>query len=102
QSNPPWSSCGVLLGCELRQGDSRPNQITQQIRTMRNVIHPSAFRVGSIHPVLQTLGPGVYTSTSSLEISSGDLTLDALGNSNAVFIFQMASTLTVTSGRQES
>jgi len=48
----------------------------------------------------QTLGPGVYTSTSSLEISSGDLTLDALGNSNAVFIFQMASTLTVTSGRQ--
>jgi hypothetical protein len=48
----------------------------------------------------QTLSPGVYTSTSSLEISSGDLTLDALGDSSAVFIFQMASTLTVTSGRQ--
>ena len=48
----------------------------------------------------QTLGPGVYTSTSALEISSGDLTLDGLGNSNAVFIFQMASSLTVTSGRQ--
>ena len=37
-------------------------------------------------------------STSSLEISSGDLTLDGKGDGNAVFIFQMASTLTTTSG----
>src|ERR1043166_5940078 len=48
----------------------------------------------------QTLAPGLYKSTSSLEISSGDLTLDALGDPNAIFIFQMASTLTTTSGRQ--
>ena len=48
----------------------------------------------------QTLPPGLYMSTSSLAISSGDLTLDAQGNTNAVFIFQMASTLTTTSGRQ--
>jgi len=48
----------------------------------------------------QTLTPGLYKSTSSLEISSGDLTLDAQGNPDAVFIFQMASTLTTTSGRQ--
>ena len=47
-----------------------------------------------------TLAPGLYKSTSSLEISSGDLTLDAGGNSNAVFIFQISSTLTTTSGRQ--
>ncbi len=47
-----------------------------------------------------TLTPGLYLSTSSLEISSGDLTLDAQGDSNAVFIFQMASTLTTTVGRQ--
>ena len=47
-----------------------------------------------------TLAPGLYKSTSSLEISSGDLTLDAQGNANAVFIFQIASTLTTTSGRQ--
>jgi hypothetical protein len=46
-----------------------------------------------------TLPPGLYKSTSSLEISSGDLTLDAQGDANAVFIFQMASTLTTTSGR---
>jgi hypothetical protein len=48
----------------------------------------------------QTLTPGVYTSTSTLAISSGDLTLDAQGNSEGVFIFQIPSSLTVTSGRQ--
>jgi len=47
-----------------------------------------------------TLAPGLYMSTSSLEISSGDLTLDAKGDSKAIFIFQMASTLTTTVGRQ--
>jgi hypothetical protein len=47
-----------------------------------------------------TLPPGLYKSTSSLSISSSDLTLDAQGDANAVFIFQMASTLTTTSGRK--
>jgi hypothetical protein len=47
-----------------------------------------------------TLAPGLYKSTSGLEVSSGDLTLDGRGNSGAVFIFQMATTLTTTSGRQ--
>lgn len=46
-----------------------------------------------------TLPPGLYKSTSSLSISSGDLTLDAQGDANAVFIFQMASTLTTAAGR---
>jgi hypothetical protein len=48
----------------------------------------------------QTLAPGLYKSTSSLEVTSGDPTLDAQGDEDAVFIFQMASTLTTTSGRQ--
>ena len=47
-----------------------------------------------------TLTPGLYMSTSSLAISSGDLTFDAQGNSDAVFIIQIASSLTTTSGRQ--
>ncbi len=46
----------------------------------------------------QTLAPGLYKSTSSLEISSGDLTL--AGDANAVWIFQMVSTLVTTTGRQ--
>lgn len=47
-----------------------------------------------------TLTPGLYKSTSSLAISSGDLTFDAKGNANAIFIIQIASSLTTTSGRQ--
>src|SRR5205823_125281 len=47
-----------------------------------------------------TLAPGLYKSTSSLEISSGDLTLDAQGDANAVFIFEMASTFVSTTGRK--
>lgn len=47
-----------------------------------------------------TLTPGLYKSTSSLAISSGDLTFDAMGNSNAIFIIQIASTLTTTSDRK--
>jgi len=48
----------------------------------------------------QTLPPGLYKSAASLEISSGDLTLDALGDANAVWIFQMGTTLVTTVGRQ--
>jgi len=47
-----------------------------------------------------TLSPGLYKSTSSLAISSGDLTFDAKGDTNAIFIIQIASSLTTTSGRQ--
>ncbi len=48
----------------------------------------------------QRIYPGLYKSSSSLEITSGDLTLDALGDPNGVFIFQIISTLTTASGRQ--
>jgi len=47
-----------------------------------------------------TLLPGLYTSTSSLEITSGDLTLDAQGDANAIFIFQMPTTFITTVGRK--
>ena len=47
-----------------------------------------------------TLTSGVYRSAASIEIASGDLTLDARGNSNAVFIFQMPSTFTTAASRR--
>jgi hypothetical protein len=47
-----------------------------------------------------TLAPGLYKSGESLEISSGDLTLDAKGDANGAFVFQMGSTLTTTVGRK--
>ena len=45
----------------------------------------------------RTLLTGVYTSSTSQGLS-GDLTLDAEGDPDAVFIFQAGSTLTVGSG----
>jgi Ice-binding-like/Bacterial Ig-like domain len=44
----------------------------------------------------KTLAPGVWKPAGgSLLIQGGDLTLDAKGDANAVFVFQMATTLTV-------
>jgi hypothetical protein len=41
----------------------------------------------------QTFAPGVYTASSSLLLSSGAVTLNAQGDPNAVFIFQVGTTL---------
>jgi hypothetical protein len=44
----------------------------------------------------KTLAPGVYTAgAGSFMIQGGNLTLDAQGDANAVWVFQMATTLTV-------
>jgi uncharacterized protein (TIGR03437 family) len=48
----------------------------------------------------QTFTSGLYNSVSSLSIISGNLTLDAKGDPNAVFIFQMATTFTTAAGSQ--
>lgn len=58
-------------------------------------IVPLAGNLGGL-----TLTPGLYKSSGSLEISSGDLTFDAKGDANAVFILQIASTLTTSPGRK--
>lgn len=64
----------------------------------------AAGRVGAFTPAVGNVGgltftPGLYRSGTSTEISGGgDLTLDAQGDPNAVFIFQIASTLTTSSG----
>ncbi len=46
----------------------------------------------------ETLIPGVYDSASTTFEITGTLTLDAQGDPNAVFIFQMGSTLLATTG----
>ena len=46
--------------------------------------------------------PGVYTASSSLLLSSGSVTLNAQGDPNAVFIFQIGSTLTTGSNTSVS
>ncbi len=52
---------------------------------------PGAGELGGL-----VLAPGTYTAAAgTFGITSGDLTLDAKNNPNAVFIFQMAKSLTV-------
>jgi hypothetical protein len=50
----------------------------------------------------QTFTPGVRTASSSLLLSSGAVTLDAQGDPNAVFIFQVGTTLTTGSNTSVS
>ena len=54
---------------------------------------------GTIEPTNElgnlTLAPGTYTSASFYDITAGPLTLDAQGDINAVWIFQMGTYLTV-------
>jgi len=52
---------------------------------------PGAGQLGGL-----TLAPGTYTSAGDTFLLTGsDLTLDAQGNANAVWVFQMATSLTV-------
>ncbi len=56
-----------------------------------NGTDPGAGQLGGL-----TLTSGVYKSAAgSFQITGSDLTLDGQGNSNAVWVFQMASTLIV-------
>ena len=93
---------GILNGT-LHINDTIANTAKQEItviyndlagRTSTDIVTLSG-NIGGL-----TLTPGLYKSTSSLSISSGDLTFDAKGNTNAIFIIQIASTLTTTSGRK--
>lgn len=93
---------GILTGT-LRINDIISNQAKLDLTTAYNDaagrtstdIVPLAGNIGGL-----TLTPGLYKSTSSLEISSGDVTFDAKGDANAVFIIQIASSLTTTPGRK--
>lgn len=46
-----------------------------------------------------TYTPGLYIAAAALGITTGNLTLDAQGDANAVFIFQIGSTLTTSTSR---
>jgi hypothetical protein len=49
-----------------------------------------------------TIYPGVYKNSSTVGITGGNLTLDAQGNPNAYWVFQIGSSLTVGEAGQPS
>ena len=61
---------------------------------------PSALPLGDVSGeiggLLTNVEPGTYTpAASTFKITAGNLTLDALGDANAIWIFQVPSSLTV-------
>lgn len=92
---------GIIVGAK-HAGDPTSAQAIADLTTAYNEAAGRTLCPVSVAGNIggQTLAPGLYKSTSSLAVSSGDLTLDAQGDGDAVFIFQMASTLTTTAGRQ--
>jgi hypothetical protein len=53
---------------------------------------PSISSLGTI-----TLGPGVYSASSTLTLTGGTITLNGGGNANALWVFQIGSSLTAQS-----
>ena len=82
-----------------------PSMLTQAMVDLTTAYDDAAGRTVAPIGVAGDLGgltlySGLYKSNSALEITSGDLTLDAQGDVNAVWVFQIASDFNMTSGRQ--
>lgn len=77
------------------------------IQAKQDLVDAYLFAEGATYPAAATVSgdiggttlvPGIYKSTSTLLIQSGNLTLDAKGDANAVWIFQIASDFTTVGG----
>jgi len=91
---------GVQNG-SMHDGDSVAAQAQADVGTAIGIAS------GRTNPVLlpveiggNTYTPGLYMSGAALGITAGNLTLDAKGDPNAVFIFQIGSTLTTSASNQ--
>lgn len=90
---PPTIACP-------QEGTAETLAIAQQARmdaqTAYNELAGLAGLAGPANLAGVTLFPGVYSAPgSTFQILGGDLTLDAQGDANAVWVFQMGATLTV-------
>jgi hypothetical protein len=89
---------GVVVGGSIHAGDSVAQQAQADVTTAYNALAgmaPTQNMTGVDLGGL-TLGPGVYFFASSAFLT-GSLTLNAMGDPNAEFVFQMGSTLITAS-----
>lgn len=72
-------------------------QAALEARTAYNTLQtlPPGITLATNELGNRVLAPGVYTSSSFYQITTGPLTLDAQGDPNASWVFQMSSYLTV-------
>jgi uncharacterized repeat protein (TIGR01451 family) len=89
---------GVVVGGTIHANDAVAMQAQNDVTTAYNALAGMACNTALTGQDLGglTLTPGVYCFTSSAQLT-GTLTLDAQCDPNAVFIFQIASTLTTAS-----
>ena len=89
---------GVVTGGTIHAGDAVALQAQSDATTAYNRLagQPCDFNLTGQDLGGKTLIPGVYCFSSSAQLT-GALTLNGQGNPNAVFIFQIGSTLTTAS-----
>jgi len=90
---------GVVVGGSIHNNDAVAVQAQSDLTTAYNNIATTPCTVDLTGQNLGglTLTPGVYCFSTSAQLT-GALTLDALGNPNALFLFKIGSTLTTASG----
>jgi hypothetical protein len=90
---------GVIIGGAIHSNDAVAVQAQNDLTTAYNDIAATPCTVDLTGQNLGglTLTPGVYCFSSSAQLT-GALTLDALGNPNALFLFKIGSSLTTASG----
>jgi hypothetical protein len=89
---------GVVVGGAIHSNDAVAMQAQNDLTTAYNNIATTPCTVDLTGQNLGglTLTPGVYCFSTSAQLT-GALTLDALGNANALFLFKTGSTLTTAS-----
>jgi hypothetical protein len=89
---------GVIVGGAIHSNDAVAMQAQNDLTTAYNNIAATPCNVDLTGQDLGglTLTPGVYCFTTSAQLT-GALTLNALGNANALFLFKIGSTLTTAS-----
>jgi hypothetical protein len=90
---------GMVTAGTIHAADATAAQAQSDVTTAYNAITGTACNTDLTGQDLGglTLVPGVYCFSSSAQLT-GTLTLNALGNPNALFIFKIGSTLTTASG----
>jgi hypothetical protein len=90
---PPGSVGGTINACNAASGKAQRDLTTAYNQAMG--LTPTATLTGKDLGGM-VLTPGVYFFSSSAQLT-GTLTLNNLGNPNALFVFQIGSTLTTAS-----